>query len=195
MSWKCELSFVEGVVLPHDTLYGEFDISSNEIQLWRGPNGIGKSALLNHFRTHESLLSDKAASFCMQKPIEVLGDATVGDLLHDLFEFAGGEQSQLLSLFSFEAKRKQKIRELSGGENQILKLISALSLNRDIYFLDEATTHLDEGKIKILFEFLVSIKESGKSIIMIEHHPYAQKIADKQLFFTKNEKLEVVYGI
>ncbi len=193
-------NFSNGVELIHDTLYGKWNLKKSEIQHWVGANGIGKSNFLKYIRDNEvKTLKHLKSSYCMQSSLHVLGDFTPADLVGSVKEYFKGkireDSEELIQKLNFSDKLNRPIRYLSGGENQTLKLISSLIIESDIYFFDEATTHLDEEKIKVLFEWFEKLATEGKSIALIEHHPYAQKIAHRTLFFKKRQQLELEYGI
>jgi len=48
-------------------------------------------------------------------------------------------------------------RNLSNGEKQIMNFLRAMLLNRDIVFLDEATSNLDPSTGKITFFFVIEL--------------------------------------
>jgi ABC-type multidrug transport system ATPase subunit len=184
------------VQLPHSKLIGDLQINSGEVQVWQGANGIGKSSLMKYLRDNNRL---ESFSYCMQRPLNVLGDFTARMLLYDLKDYLGEENindvNYLIKDFNLVHKLDRPIRTLSGGENQALKLISCFMIRASGYFLDEATTHLDQDKINALMSCLKQLKEASKKIVMIEHHPCIQEVADKTLHFIKKENVvEVSYG-
>ncbi len=199
MSQICHLDFQTGIDLIHEKLYGELSFVKGQIQLWQGPNGVGKTSLLNYLRENDkNFFPNYRTVFATQKPLRVLGDFTSNDLISHLQKFLPqSEQLEIGTFFKmmdFTPLLSRPIRFLSGGENQILKLASCLMIKGDIYFLDEATSHLDEEKTQKLFTYLGK-KKKNSSIVMIEHHPHAQKISDHKIFFKKNQgRLELIHG-
>lgn len=72
----------------------------------------------------------------------------------------------------------QPLTTLSGGERQRLKLATHLSEKDGIYVLDEPTTGLHLADVEQLLGLLDRLVESGKSVIVVEHHQAVMAHAD-----------------
>jgi excinuclease UvrABC ATPase subunit len=72
----------------------------------------------------------------------------------------------------------QPLTTLSGGERQRLKLATHMGEKGDVYVLDELTTGLHLADLKQLLELLDRLVDSGKSVIVIEHHQSVMAHAD-----------------
>jgi excinuclease ABC A subunit len=72
----------------------------------------------------------------------------------------------------------QPLTTLSGGERQRLKLATHLGEKGGVYVLDEPTSGLHLADVEQLLGLLDRIVESGKSVIVIEHHQAVMAHAD-----------------
>ncbi len=72
----------------------------------------------------------------------------------------------------------QPLTTLSGGERQRLKLATHMGEQGGIYVLDEPTTGLHLADLEQLLGMLDRLVDSGKSVIVIEHHQSVMAHAD-----------------
>lgn len=90
------------------------------------------------------------------------------------------DYQQLLKDFSLYEKRNSYVSELSGGQRQKLSVLLALIPDPKIIFLDELTTGLDPKARREIWNYLLQLKEKGKSILLTSHYmDEVEKLCDR----------------
>jgi ABC-type sugar transport system ATPase subunit len=79
------------------------------------------------------------------------------------------ETKKLLESFQLDLDPNAKINSLSIGQQQIVEIVKALSLNASILIMDEPTAVLEEKESAQLFALINKFKEKGTAIIYISH--------------------------
>ncbi len=72
----------------------------------------------------------------------------------------------------------QQLTSLSGGERQRVKLAAQMGEKGDVYVLDEPTSGLHLADVERLLGLLDRLVDTGKSVIVIEHHQAVMAHAD-----------------
>jgi excinuclease UvrABC ATPase subunit len=72
----------------------------------------------------------------------------------------------------------QPLSTLSGGERQRVKLANEMGERSEVYVLDEPTTGLHLADVENLLGLLDRLVDSGKTVIVIEHHQAVMAHAD-----------------
>jgi cobalt/nickel transport system ATP-binding protein len=95
-----------------------------------------------------------------------------------------------LSALRIEKLRDRAPHRLSGGEKQRVALASVLSLNPDVWLMDEPTTGLDPRSQAWLVDFICEQSQQGKSVITATHDlAIVEAIADRVCVFNEDHRL------
>ncbi len=81
-----------------------------------------------------------------------------------IYGSSGSGKSTLLNIIE-----KKHISQLSGGEQQRISIMRALSNKPEILLADEPTGNLDSENSKKVMEILKHLNEKGMTIIMVTH--------------------------
>jgi ABC-type branched-subunit amino acid transport system ATPase component len=67
-------------------------------------------------------------------------------------------------------KRKQRVGGLSGGERQMVAMGRALMLDPRLLLLDEPSAGLSPRLVRIVFEKMAEINQSGVALLIVEQN-------------------------
>ncbi|MFO0944620.1 MAG: sugar ABC transporter ATP-binding protein [Planctomycetota bacterium] len=174
------------------------DARSGEVHAICGENGAGKSTLMKILSgaildyDGELVLNGRAVRFDGPRDAEEQGVSIiyqelnlVGDLSASANIFLGRERlrggvfiddramdreaagyfEQLGAHFS----PRVKVRNLRIGDQQLVEIAKALSLDADILIMDEPTSALAESEVARLYKVIQSLKSQGVTILYISH--------------------------
>jgi len=175
-----------------------FTIEQGEVFGLLGPNGAGKTTTLEIMEGLRSSDSGRVSISGMELPgafdqlKQIIGVQLQATSLYDRIEVAevlalfGSyyEKSlsvdELLKLVSLEEKRKDYVKNLSGGQLQRLALALALVNDPRLVFLDEPTTGLDPQARQNLWTIIERMKGEGRTVILTTHYmEEAERLADR----------------
>ena len=176
----------------------DFNIYSGCVNALVGENGAGKSTLMNIISgvyseyDGEVLLNDQPVRFQNTMEAFEAGVAMVHQELNLIPElnvaeniFLGREPHNILGLIDYkkmhhEAEKllaqldfphstHKKICELKVGEQQLVEIAKALSINAKVLIFDEPTSSLTDKETEKLFEVIRRLKQQGVGIVYISH--------------------------
>lgn len=163
-----------------------------------GPNGVGKSTLLEILTGHQKPDSGKIiwggtiqTGYYSQKGMLLPEDKRVIDVIRDIAEYIPLEKgakitaSQILQRFLFEPAQQQVyVSQLSGGEKRRLYLLTILMANPNFLILDEPTNDLDIATLRILEDYLEQFP--GCLLIVTHDRYFMDRITDHLFIFSGN---------
>jgi len=170
------------------------------LSLLTGENGVGKSSFFNFVKANRShFIKNQKIAFMDQFPLSPINDVRVCDaidlLSRGLTHFYYEDALLLLKDFQLEYLVDRPIRQLSGGENQLLKFILLVSQNVDYYFLDEPLQYIDRSRLDVLKKKIQNLSYE-KSIFLIEHRIELLEDLNPKRVLMENCASEVrLYGV
>src|SRR5437762_3139868 len=184
-----------GVVALNDVT---FDILSGELHAIVGENGAGKSTLMKLlagvFADFEGqiLLRAQPINFKGTRDAEKVGISIIHQELNLVEQlsaaaniFLGREKrsalgflnqramdaaaADLLSQLECQIDPRQLVRELRVGDQQLIEIAKALSLESEILIMDEPTSALTESEVARLFRVIERLRKRGVTVLYISH--------------------------
>lgn len=193
-------------------------VQKGEVIVILGASGCGKSTLLrcinglestqggeilfngeriNHPKTKWNLIRQHIGmvfqSYDLFPHMSVMENILLGPLKvqgRDKQE-AEAQALMLLKRVGLEHKKNVSPKELSGGQKQRVAIVRALCMNPDIMLFDEVTASLDPEMVKEVLKVILELAREGMTMLIVTHEMrFAQKVADRILFFDGGKLIE-----
>ena len=92
----------------------------------------------------------------------------------------GRSVDEIIAIVQLGEKRSARVGKLSGGQKQRLALACALVGDPELLFLDEPTTGLDPQSRRQLWELIIELRASGRTILLTTHYmDEAERLCDR----------------
>lgn len=194
-----------------------FTAYEGEIYGLLGPNGAGKTTTLRILST--LIKADEGDAFIdgisvKEKPNEIrkkigfltselkLEDYYTPNYMFDYFASLHGvdekdlldRKNQLFTRFGIDKFSEVKIGDLSTGMKQKVSIAVSLVHNPDLIIFDEPTNGLDVITAKTVTDYLLELKNQGKTIIISTHiFSLVEKICDRVGIIVNGHMVEEDY--
>lgn len=193
------------------------EVNEGEIVAVIGPNGAGKTTLLKAItgllkvkegmvQYKGKLISGIPAYKILEHGIshvpqgrQVFGDQSVEDnLILGAFTLKK-DKKKIEELIEREyerfprlkERRKQQAGTLSGGEQQMLAVSRALMSDPDFVLLDEPSMGLAPIFVKQIFDTLLEMKKSGKTIVVVEQLAMAALVISDRAYVLQTGEVKL----
>lgn len=172
---KINISITHPVNFAHGQFQCDVELDDSKVNWIIGNNGSGKSTFFQYLKQNPNILA-KNVIFMDQSPVECLTNLTVVELITLILKemnpsttITSVDNFSLIDFFNFRSKMDTFVNHLSGGENQILKILLTFLFDSEWYFLDEPSNNLDIQNKEKFGKFLNSQLEVGKKLLIIDH--------------------------
>ncbi len=206
-----------GQIIANDNV--DLELRSGEILAILGENGSGKTTLMNiisgiyHQDEGEIIINGKHVVINSPRDAHSFGIGMIHQhfKLVDVFTATenivlGSDEgtkynlnssaekiSEICEKYGFVLNPKKKIYEMSVSEKQTVEIVKVLYHGADILILDEPTAVLTPQETKTLFNVLKSMRQDGKSIIIITHKLHeVMEISDRVTVLRKGKYIGTV---
>lgn len=179
----------------------DLTVDAGETVTLLGPNGTGKSVLVSCL-AGGTTRSGGTVEVLGEEPASVPG--TTSFLLQDALCHDGltGRENisfytrlnpsftdkwrQLVDLFEIRDQLDDPVEHYSGGMRRKLELTIALSIEAELYILDEPTAALDLTAVREVHHQLSELRNAGKAVLVTTHLPMDANAADRIVFINND---------
>jgi energy-coupling factor transporter ATP-binding protein EcfA2 len=141
------------------------------------PNGSGKTSFLEELKLQwPDLFPTHLLGFCDQASLAPFQDLTVEAMMDVLWDVVpqrriGSGWRQLPWWQASDVRHwwARKVSQLSGGENQWVKILMMRTIVSDVWLLDEPFQSLDQNRQSELWGLLGEWLAAGKYLVLVHH--------------------------
>lgn len=140
-----------------------------------GENGSGKSSFFHFLKLNKKdIFTNHSVGFVDQLPFAPLGQESLNDVLEFMLSeysnnFDSESSSKFCKLFQMNEFLDVPISSLSGGQNQLAKLLLCFSFQHDLFICDEPFQYLDKDRRERLADFFQEQVKGERSLLIIDH--------------------------
>ncbi len=197
------------------------DLHEGEVLALMGENGAGKSTLMNilsgsllpqeggiyvdgqQVNVTDPVAARKYGIAKIHQELQIVPELNVAENIFlgrwfkkgALVDFGRMEEEtqKYLDMLELDVKPAQKLKDLRIGEQQLVEIAKALSLDARILVMDEPTSAISEKEAEKLFTIIRRLRSEGRGIIYITHRmEEIFKIADRLTVMRDGEYIGTV---
>ena len=176
----------------------DLDIVRGEVFALLGPNGAGKTTtveILEGYRRRDAgdveVLGEdpSGAGLSLRRRIGIVlqtsaetPELTVEEMVRHFARYypAPRDPDEVVTAVGLEAKRRARVRSLSGGQRRRLDVALGIVGRPELLFLDEPTTGFDPQARRSFWDLVEGLKDEGTTILLTTHYlDEAQHLADR----------------
>ncbi len=203
----------------HQVLHNiDLDVRTGERVVIAGPSGSGKSTMIrciNHLEKHQQgsivvdgieLKEDRTSinqvrgevgmvfqQFNLFPHMTILQNCTLA--LTKVRKLPKAEADQVAMQYLERVRIPEQAHkypgQLSGGQQQRVAIARALAMKPRIMLFDEPTSALDPEMIKEVLDVMVSLADSGMTMLCVTHEMgFARQVADRVIFMDAGRIIE-----
>jgi len=181
LSIKIEKGIITGIIGPNGSGKTTLtNVLSGVLPIDGGGVVISGSRELSKIRSHDIAHLGVTRTFqgvrlFEQMPVldNVLVSVTKRSVLGSLFEryktFHENKAKEVLQRVGLWEKRNELAENLSYGQRKLLEIARALATDAEIYLFDEPYAGLFPEMVKLVSSIMKELKDSGKTVVLIEH--------------------------
>ena len=184
------------------------DLYAGEVLALMGENGAGKSTLMNilsgslqptsgeiylkgqRVSVSDPITAKKLGIAKIHQELQIVPELSVAENIFlgrwksngPVVDFRNmkEESKKYLDMLDVKVDPGKKLKDLRIGEQQLVEIAKAISLNSEIIVMDEPTSAISEKEAEKLFAIIRRLRSEGKGIIYITHRmEEVFKIADR----------------
>lgn len=185
------------------------DLYEGEVLALMGENGAGKSTLMNilsgslqptsgeiyldgnKVTVPDPIMARKLGIVKIHQELQIVPELSIAENIFlgrwstkkgVAVDFKGmmAEAKKYLDMLELKVAPEEKLKDLRIGEQQLVEIAKAISLNSRIIIMDEPTSAISEKEAERLFTIVRRLRSEGKGIIYITHRmEEIFKIADR----------------
>lgn len=168
--------------------FGEKDIVGQKPHVIAGM-GIGRTFQLNPLFADFTVFQNVAASFYLQPKSSLLAAFFNFPTYHRNEAYISEKALEVLELLGLNGVKDELAKNLPQGYQKMLGIARALATNPKLLLLDEPIGGMSPGEIESTMKIVEKIRDSGVTILLVEHNMQIMDIVDRVFVINFGRKI------